>query len=95
MFVHPRSVGPDGRLRVGYVRRDKEACVVHWPVTDCFMCLLVCLSVCSYVSSDYGNHPLSDLMLSVFGMHNRQHFEVFCYALTPDDGHPNYSKCVY
>ena len=24
-----------------------------------------------YVSSDFGNHPLSHLMASVFGMHNR------------------------
>ena len=29
-----------------------------------------------YVSSDFGNHPLSHLMGSVFGMHNRSHIEV-------------------
>lgn len=29
-----------------------------------------------YVSSDFGNHPLSHLMGSVFGMHNREHVEV-------------------
>jgi predicted O-linked N-acetylglucosamine transferase (SPINDLY family) len=52
------------------------------------------LSLRSYVSSDYGNHPLSDLMQSVFGMHDRRRFEVFAYALTPDDGHPNYARCV-
>ncbi|KAL9233417.1 hypothetical protein vseg_008423 [Gypsophila vaccaria] len=39
-----------------------------------------------YVSSDFGNHPLSHLMGSVFGMHNREHVEVFCYALSPNDG---------
>ncbi|KAJ0612395.1 putative protein O-GlcNAc transferase [Helianthus annuus] len=39
-----------------------------------------------YVSSDFGNHPLSHLMGSVFGMHNRQNMEVFCYALSPNDG---------
>eukprot|EP00887_Chlorella_sp_A99_P007691 scaffold20.g7691.t1 len=39
-----------------------------------------------YVSSDFGNHPLSHLMGSVFGMHNRSKVEVFCYALTPSDG---------
>ncbi|KAK9735636.1 hypothetical protein RND81_04G216800 [Saponaria officinalis] len=39
-----------------------------------------------YVSSDFGNHPLSHLMGSVFGMHNRDHVEVFCYALSPNDG---------
>ncbi|XP_073390291.1 uncharacterized protein [Physcomitrium patens] len=39
-----------------------------------------------YVSSDFGNHPLSHLMGSVFGMHNREHVEVFCYALSPSDG---------
>eukprot|EP00252_Welwitschia_mirabilis_P008351 TRINITY_DN2015_c0_g1_i1.p1 TRINITY_DN2015_c0_g1~~TRINITY_DN2015_c0_g1_i1.p1 ORF type:complete len:985 (+),score=144.77 TRINITY_DN2015_c0_g1_i1:551-3505(+) len=39
-----------------------------------------------YVSSDFGNHPLSHLMGSVFGMHNRDHVEVFCYALSQNDG---------
>ncbi|KAJ4822541.1 hypothetical protein Tsubulata_022391 [Turnera subulata] len=39
-----------------------------------------------YVSSDFGNHPLSHLMGSVFGMHNRENVEVFCYALSPYDG---------
>uniref|UniRef100_A0A0D9V9G9 protein O-GlcNAc transferase n=1 Tax=Leersia perrieri TaxID=77586 RepID=A0A0D9V9G9_9ORYZ len=39
-----------------------------------------------YVSSDFGNHPLSHLMGSVFGMHNQDNIEVFCYALSQDDG---------
>ncbi|XP_059665673.1 probable UDP-N-acetylglucosamine--peptide N-acetylglucosaminyltransferase SEC isoform X2 [Cornus florida] len=39
-----------------------------------------------YVSSDFGNHPLSHLMGSVFGMHNNENIEVFCYALSPNDG---------
>jgi len=39
-----------------------------------------------YVSSDFGNHPLSHLMGSVFGMHNREHVEIFCYALSQNDG---------
>ncbi|XP_024025154.1 probable UDP-N-acetylglucosamine--peptide N-acetylglucosaminyltransferase SEC [Morus notabilis] len=39
-----------------------------------------------YVSSDIGNHPLSHLMGSVFGMHNKEHVEVFCYALSSNDG---------
>uniref|UniRef100_A0ACD5UQR7 Uncharacterized protein n=1 Tax=Avena sativa TaxID=4498 RepID=A0ACD5UQR7_AVESA len=39
-----------------------------------------------YVSSDFGNHPLSHLMGSVFGMHNRGNVEVFCYALSQNDG---------
>eukprot|EP01025_Chloroclados_australasicus_P009187 TRINITY_DN13536_c0_g2_i1.p1 TRINITY_DN13536_c0_g2~~TRINITY_DN13536_c0_g2_i1.p1 ORF type:complete len:949 (-),score=123.37 TRINITY_DN13536_c0_g2_i1:1866-4712(-) len=40
----------------------------------------------AYVSSDFGNHPLSHLMGSVFGMHDRSRVEVFCYALSPSDG---------
>lgn len=28
------------------------------------------------MSSDFGNHPLSHLMGSVFGMHNRENVEV-------------------
>ncbi|KAL9162279.1 hypothetical protein ABFS82_07G079400 [Erythranthe guttata] len=39
-----------------------------------------------YVSSDFGNHPLSHLMGSVFGMHDRENVEIFCYALSPNDG---------
>ncbi|GLT71032.1 hypothetical protein SLA2020_430770 [Shorea laevis] len=39
-----------------------------------------------YVSSDFGNHPLSHLMGSVFGMHDKENVEVFCYALSPNDG---------
>eukprot|EP01029_Cantina_marsupialis_P031244 TRINITY_DN8906_c0_g1_i1.p1 TRINITY_DN8906_c0_g1~~TRINITY_DN8906_c0_g1_i1.p1 ORF type:complete len:1095 (+),score=304.88 TRINITY_DN8906_c0_g1_i1:527-3811(+) len=39
-----------------------------------------------YLSSDFGNHPLAHLMQNVFVSHNRDSFEVFCYALSPDDG---------
>lgn len=39
-----------------------------------------------YVSSDFGNHPTSHLMQSVPGMHDRKLFEIYCYALSPDDG---------
>ncbi|KAG4073775.1 hypothetical protein HA402_000999 [Bradysia odoriphaga] len=39
-----------------------------------------------YVSSDFGNHPTSHLMQSVPGMHDRQRVEIFCYALSADDG---------
>jgi len=38
-----------------------------------------------YVSSDFGNHPLSHLMSSVFGMHDTNSVEVFLYALSPSD----------
>ncbi|KAG0039817.1 hypothetical protein BGZ82_006670 [Podila clonocystis] len=41
-----------------------------------------------YVSSDFNNHPLSHLMQSVFGMHEKSLFEVFCYATTPADQTP-------
>lgn len=39
-----------------------------------------------YVSSDFGNHPTSHLMQSIPGMHDRSRFEIFCYALSADDG---------
>ena len=39
-----------------------------------------------YVSSDFCNHPTSHLMQSVPGFHDRSRFEIFCYALTADDG---------
>ncbi|CAH1267037.1 UDP-N-acetylglucosamine--peptide N-acetylglucosaminyltransferase 110 kDa subunit-like isoform X2 [Branchiostoma lanceolatum] len=39
-----------------------------------------------YISSDFGNHPTSHLMQSIPGFHNKENVEVFCYALSPDDG---------
>ncbi|KAK7872292.1 hypothetical protein R5R35_012135 [Gryllus longicercus] len=39
-----------------------------------------------YVSSDFGNHPTSHLMQSIPGLHDKGRVEVFCYALSPDDG---------
>ncbi|RGB38288.1 glycosyltransferase family 41 protein [Rhizophagus diaphanus] len=39
-----------------------------------------------YVSFDLKDHPLAHLMQSVFELHNRQHFEIYVYALNPDDG---------
>lgn len=39
-----------------------------------------------YLSSDFGNHPTSHLMQSIPGLHDRSRVEIFCYALSPDDG---------
>ncbi|QRV90973.1 glycosyltransferase family 41 protein [Ceratobasidium sp. AG-Ba] len=39
-----------------------------------------------YVSSDFNNHPLGHLMQSVFSMHDRVKFEIFCYATSISDG---------
>ncbi|BET00326.1 Tetratricopeptide repeat [Nesidiocoris tenuis] len=39
-----------------------------------------------YVSSDFGNHPTSHLMQSVPGLHNKRNVDVYCYALSADDG---------
>jgi len=38
-----------------------------------------------YLSSDFNNHPLAHLMQSVFGMHDRSRFRVYCYSLSPSD----------
>lgn len=38
-----------------------------------------------YVSSDFGNHPLSHLMQSVFGLHNSNKYEIYCYTLSSKD----------
>ncbi|KAI0778188.1 TPR-like protein [Trametes elegans] len=39
-----------------------------------------------YVSNDVNNHPLSHLMQSVFGMHDREQFNVYLYTTSPWDG---------
>ena len=38
-----------------------------------------------YVSSDFNSHPLAHLIQSVFGMHDRSRFNIFCYATSPPD----------
>lgn len=38
-----------------------------------------------YLSADFGNHPVSHLMQSVFRLHDRSRFEVTCYALNAAD----------
>ena len=47
-----------------------------------------------YLSSDFGNHPTSHLMQSVPGMHDKRRFEIFSYALSPDDGTAFRSKIM-
>ena len=39
-----------------------------------------------YLSNDFRNHPMAHLMLSLFGLHNRDEFEIFCYSYGEDDG---------
>jgi protein O-GlcNAc transferase len=48
----------------------------------------------AYVSSDFGDHPLSHLMGSVFGLHasRNKSVEAHCYSLSPDDGSIFYKR---
>eukprot|EP01022_Parablepharisma_sp_SALTPOND_P000956 TRINITY_DN105330_c2_g1_i1.p1 TRINITY_DN105330_c2_g1~~TRINITY_DN105330_c2_g1_i1.p1 ORF type:complete len:692 (-),score=45.05 TRINITY_DN105330_c2_g1_i1:51-2126(-) len=41
-----------------------------------------------YVSFDFRNHPLAHLMQSVFGMHDRSQYEIFCFSLSESDNSP-------
>lgn len=41
-----------------------------------------------YCSFDFRNHPVAHLTAELFGLHDRQAFEVFVYSYGPDDGHP-------
>lgn len=45
-----------------------------------------------YVSSDFNNHPLSHLMQSVFGFHDKKKYDVYCYATTVSDHSPYRQK---
>ncbi|OQS05600.1 UDP-N-acetylglucosamine-peptide N-acetylglucosaminyltransferase, partial [Thraustotheca clavata] len=38
-----------------------------------------------YISSNFGNHPLSHLMQSVFRLHDTTRFDITCYATSPSD----------
>ena len=42
--------------------------------------------VIGYLSNDFCNHATAHLMLSLFGLHNRDEFEIFCYSYGKDDG---------
>ncbi len=39
-----------------------------------------------YLSNDFRNHPMAHLILSLFGLHNRDKFNIFCYSYGEDDG---------
>ncbi len=39
-----------------------------------------------YLSNDFCDHATAHLILSLFGLHNRDEFEVFCYSYGEDDG---------
>ena len=40
----------------------------------------------AYLSPDFGRHPTAYLTRRLFGLHDRERFEVLGYALKPDDG---------
>jgi protein O-GlcNAc transferase len=42
--------------------------------------------VIGYLSNDFRNHATAHLMLSLFGLHHRDEFEIFCYSYGKDDG---------
>jgi protein O-GlcNAc transferase len=46
-----------------------------------------------YLSCDFHDHATAHLMLRVFGLHNREKFEINCYSYGPDD-HSNYRKQI-
>lgn len=41
-----------------------------------------------YFSFDFRNHPVAHLTAELYGLHDRDAFEVFVYSYGPDDGHP-------
>lgn len=65
----------EGRLKIGYGE-----------FTCQYIARLVNLFFYCTVSSDFGNHPTSHLMQSIPGLHDLKNVEIFCYALSVDDG---------
>ena len=39
-----------------------------------------------YMSADFRNHPISQILVSMFEHHDKARFETFAFALGPDDG---------
>lgn len=46
-----------------------------------------------YLSADFGAHATAHLILRLFGLHDRERFEVFVYSYGPDDG-SDYRKII-
>ena len=42
--------------------------------------------IIGYLSNDFRNHATAHLMCSLFGLHNRDEFKIFCYSYGKDDG---------
>jgi protein O-GlcNAc transferase len=42
--------------------------------------------IVGYLSNDFQNHALAHLILNLFGLHNRDEFEIFCYSYGENDG---------
>lgn len=88
-FTYPLSIGQVRTISVRNAQRIRRAVeVAGWlpnegypnPVFEEGQRFKV-----GYVSSDFGNHPLSHLMQSVFGLHDRSRFEIYAYALSAND----------
>jgi predicted O-linked N-acetylglucosamine transferase (SPINDLY family) len=39
-----------------------------------------------YISGDFRNHPIGEMVCGMFEYHNREKFEIFAYSYGPDDG---------
>lgn len=39
-----------------------------------------------YLSNDFRNHPVAHLIVRLFGLHDRDKFDIFCYSCGKDDG---------
>jgi len=48
--------------------------------------------IVGYLSNNFCNHTVAYLMLSLFGLHNRDEFGVFCYSYGGDDGSYNRAR---
>ncbi|MGD9198652.1 MAG: tetratricopeptide repeat protein [Desulfobacterales bacterium] len=46
-----------------------------------------------YLSCDFHDHATAHLMQRIFGLHNRETFEIHCYSYGPDD-HSSYRKQI-
>ncbi|MEE9606020.1 MAG: tetratricopeptide repeat protein [Candidatus Scalindua sp.] len=42
--------------------------------------------IVGYLSNDFRNHAMAHLTLSLYGLHNRDEFKIFCYSYGEDDG---------
>ena len=75
-----------------YARRiESNTVLTKFDRINCTKVKCTCIRI-GYVSSAFGNHPIGFLTQSLYKLHDRNNFEVYCFSLTKSDQSETFSK---